>query len=209
MSVIKIIICDDHPLITEGLKSFIENKNELEIIATATSAAHLREVLKEFSPDVLLLDIALPDGNGIDLCEEIKKHYPDIKVIALSNHNERSFILRMLWNNASGYLVKSSSINELEKSIKEVYAGGIYLGEEAQRVLVSVSEAERVKVPPITKREKEVLQYIAGGLSSPQIAEKMFISPQTVDSHRKNLMTKFGVNKTINLIQKAKELNFL
>ena len=135
--------------------------------------------------------------------------YPHIKVIALSNHDERSFIVRMLGNKASGYLIKSTSIGELEKAIKEVYRGGIYFGEDAQKVLVSMAEVMQVEVPPITKREKEVLEYISQGLSSPQIAEKMFISSQTVDSHRKNLMAKFGVNKTISLVQKAKDLNFL
>ena len=206
---IKIIICDDHPLITEGLKSFIENRDEMQIVATATSAAELWQVLEENETDVLILDISLPDGNGVDICAEVKKMYPHIKVIALSNHDERSFIVRMLGNKASGYLIKSTSIGELEKAIKEVYGGGIYFGEDAQKVLVSMAEVMQVEVPPITKREKEVLEYISQGLSSPQIAEKMFISSQTVDSHRKNLMAKFGVNKTISLVQKAKDLNFL
>ena len=206
---IKIIICDDHPLITEGLKSFIENRDEMQIIATATSAAELWQVLEENETDVLILDISLPDGNGVDICAEVKKMYPHIKVIALSNHDERSFIVRMLGNKASGYLIKSTSIGELEKAIKEVYRGGIYFGEDDQKVLESRAEVMQVEVPPITKREKEVLEYISQGLSSPQIAEKMFISSQTVDSHRKNLMAKFGVNKTISLVQKAKDLNFL
>ena len=206
---IKIIICDDHPLITEGLKSFIENRDEMQIVATATSAAELWQVLEENETDVLILDISLPDGNGVDICAEVKKMYPHIKVIALSNHDERSFIVRMLGNKASGYLIKSTSIGELEKAIKYGYRGGIYFGEDAQKVLVSMAEVMQVEVPPITKREKEVLEYISQGLSSPQIAEKMFISSQTVDSHRKNLMAKFGVNKTISLVQKAKDLNFL
>lgn len=129
-----------------------------------------------------------------------------MKIIALSNHNERSFILKMLGNQASGYLVKSSSVGDLERAIEEVYRGEIFLGREAQRILTSLAQSEMQEIPPITKREKEVLQYIIEGFSSVQIAEKMFISPQTVDSHRKNLMAKFGVNKTINLIQKVKEL---
>ena len=116
---IKIIICDDHPLITEGLKSFIENRDEMQIVATATSAAELWQVLEENETDVLILDISLPDGNGVDICAKVKKMYPHIKVIALSNHDERSFIVRMLGNKASGYLIKSTSIGELEKAIKE------------------------------------------------------------------------------------------
>lgn len=206
MESIKIIICDDHPLITEGLRSFIEPKETMKILAVAHSVAQLWEVLKIHTADILLLDISLPDGSGIEVCQEVKKKYPEMKIIALSNHNERSFILKMLGNQASGYLVKSSSVGDLERAIEEVYRGEIFLGREAQRILTSLAQSEMQEIPPITKREKEVLQYIIEGFSSVQIAEKMFISPQTVDSHRKNLMAKFGVNKTINLIQKVKEL---
>ena len=209
MSKIKIIICDDHPLITEGLHSFINHKNEMEIVATAATAKELREKLPNTPADILLLDISLPDGNGIDLCAETKQKFPDLKIIGLSNHNERSFILRMLCNNASGYLIKSTSITEIEKAIREVYYGGIYFGTEARKTLASLVDKETTEIPPVTKREKEVLQYIAKGLTSPQIAEKMFISPQTVDSHRKNLMSKFVVNKSVNLVQKAKELGII
>lgn len=209
MKTINIIICDDHPLITEGLQSFINPKDELKIVATASSAKELFQVLDDVQADVLLLDISLPDGNGIELCLEIKKKFPDLKIIGLSNHNERSYILRMLSNKASGYLIKSTSITEIEKAIREVYNGGIYFGADAQKALASLVDNEVKEIPPITAREKEVLQHIAEGLTSSQIAEQMFISPQTVDSHRKNLMSKFSVKKSVNLIQKARELGII
>lgn len=209
METIKIIICDDHPLITEGLQSFIGSNKEMQIVATASTAQELMEILPKYEADVLLLDISLPDGNGIDLCGEVKKKYPEIQVIALSNHNERSMIIRMLSNNASGYLIKSTSIKELEKAIKMVHSGGVYFGVEAQKVLTSLANNENGKIPPITNREKEVLEFISQGLTSPQIAEKMFISPQTVDSHRKNLMAKFNVNKAVSLVHKAREMNII
>lgn len=209
MKTINIIICDDHPLISEGLQSFINNSKEMKIIATANSAKQLWEILSLHHADVLLLDISLPDGNGVELCAEIKSQYPNLKVLALSNHNERSYILRMLGNNASGYLVKSSSIVELEKAIKEVYNGNVYFDTETKKILASLAGSETLAIPPITKREKEVLQYISQGLTSAQIAEKMFIATQTVDSHRKNLMSKFSVNKTVNLLQKAQELGLI
>ena len=209
MQVIKIIICDDHPLITEGLQSFINFKKNMQIVATADSGATLRKVLEKTKADILLMDISLPDINGIDMCAEVKRKFPEIKVIALSNHNERSFIIRMLKNNASGYLVKSSSITEIENAVQEVYNGGIYFGTEAKKILASLANDATEEVPPITKREMEVLQLIATGQTSAQIAEQLFISPQTVDSHRKSLMSKFSVIKSVNLIQKAKELGIL
>lgn len=209
MKKIKIIICDDHPLITEGLQSFINNTQNMKIVGTAASVKELWDLLPKHDADVLLLDISLPDGNGIEQCVAIKTEYPNLKILALSNHNERSYILRMLGNNASGYLVKSSSIMELEKAIREVYEGNIYFDTEAKKILASLATPEIMDIPPVTKREKEVLQLIAQGLSSSQIAEKIFITSQTVDSHRKNLMSKFSVNKTVSLIQKAKDLGLI
>jgi len=209
MKNIKIIICDDHPLITEGIHSFIVQKNDMEVVATANSGAELMNVIREVNADVLLLDVNLPDDNGVDLCIQIKKLYPEMKILGLSNFNERSVIVRMLNNGASGYLVKSESVQVVEQAIRHIYEGGVYFGKEAQKTLNSLTKKELLEIPPITKREKEVLQYLDEGLSSPMIAEKMFISSLTVDSHRKNLLRKFDVSKTISLIQKAKELGII
>lgn len=209
MRKIRIVICDDHPLITEGIHSFITQKEDMEVVATAGSAAELREALKQHSADILLLDVNLPDENGTEVCMTIKKAYPDLRILGLSNFNERSVIMRMLNNGASGYLVKSESVDVVEQAIRHIYEGGVYFGKEAQRTLSSLTHSELIDLPPITKREKEVLQYLDEGLTSPMIAEKMFISSLTVDSHRKNLLRKFNVSKTISLVQKAKELGVI
>jgi len=209
MKKIRIIICDDHPLITEGIHSFITQKEDMEVVATAGSAEELMNVLSVTEADILLLDVNLPDENGIDVCMEVKKRYPDIKILGLSNFNERSVIVRMLNNGASGYLVKSESVKVVEQAIRHIYDGGVYFGKEAQNTLTSLTNTELMEIPPITKREKEVLQYLDEGLTSPMIAEKMFISSLTVDSHRKNLLRKFDVSKTISLVQKAKELGII
>jgi len=205
MKRIEIIICDDHPLIAQGLSSFIGQKEDLIIVATATTARELRETLAIKSADILLLDINLPDGNGLELCPEIKKKYPELKILALSNFNERSIILRMLHNGASGYLLKSSSTAEIEKAIRNIVDGNLHFGKEAQKILTTITAQELIEIPPVTKREKEVLKYLADGLTTPQIAKKMFVSAVTVDSHRKSLMQKFEVNKTVILLQRARE----
>jgi len=209
MKKIRIIICDDHPLITEGIHSFITQKEDMEVVATAGSALELKDVLSSTDADVLLLDVNLPDDNGIDVCIEVKKMYPEMRILGLSNFNERSVIVRMLNNGASGYLVKSESTKVVEQAIRHIYDGGVYFGKEAQNTLSSLTQRELTDLPPITKREKEVLQYLDEGLTSPMIAKKMFISSLTVDSHRKNLLRKFDVSKTINLVQKAKELGII
>lgn len=206
---IKIIICDDHPLIAQGLQSLFEHREDMEIIATADTAASLFETLKEITPDIILLDVNLPDGNGIDICKEIKKEYPDVNVLGLSNFNDRSVILRMLHNGASGYLLKSAPIKEIEKAILHIYEGGVYFGKDAQSTLSSITKKALEEIPLITKREKEVLHYLNQGYTSQQIADAMFISSLTVDSHRKNLLHKFNVSKTISLLHKAKEMGMI
>lgn len=209
MKQIKIIICDDHPLITEGLQSFISQKKDMEIVAIAGSAGELMEILAGHTAHVLLLDVNLPDDNGVEVCKQVKKNYPEMSVLGLSNYNERSIIVRMLNNGASGYLLKSASVSIVEQAIRHIYDGGVYFGEEAQTTLSSLTGNDLMEIPPITKREKEVLQYLDEGLSSSVIADRMFISSLTVDSHRKNLLRKFDVNKTINLLQKAKEMGII
>lgn len=205
MKPIEIILCDDHPLIAEGLLSFMEQQPLMRIKATAASATELMEVLETVSADILLLDINLPDGSGLDLCLTIKKEYPNMKILALSNLNQRSVILRMLHHGASGYLLKSAPTKEIEQAIYQIHEGGVYFGKETQRILSSFTDKELNEVPSVTRREKEVLSYLAEGFTTPEIAKKMFISALTVDSHRKSLMKKFDSNKTVNLIQKAKE----
>lgn len=209
MQKIQIVICDDHPVITQGLQNFLDQKKSLQVIGTASSGAELMQLLEENQPNILLLDINLPDSNGVTLCGEIKKIYPEIKIIGFTNNNERSFILRMLNNGASGYLVKSASVTEIEQAIEKVHQGGIYFGDETQKALASLAQDALQEIPPITKREKEVLQLLSQGLSSVEISEKIFVTAQTVDSHRKNLLSKFSVNKTVTLLQKAKEMGIL
>lgn len=206
---IRTVICDDHPLITQGLKSYIASHEQIEIVASAASAQELRELLPATQTDVLLLDIQLPDSSGIDLCGEIKRQYPHIQILGLSNLDDRNVILRMLNKGASGYVLKSAPMEEIVKAILHIYDGGVYLGEHAQKSFASAKPDLSEEIPPVTRREKEVLRYLSQGLSSTEIAEKMFVSPLTVDTHRRNLLQKFNVNKTVNLLQKAKDAGIL
>lgn len=206
---IRIIICDDHPLIHQGLQSIMEEHPRIEVVAAAASAEQLRLLLPQTPADILLLDINLPDGNGIELCAEIKQAYPALRILGISNFSERSIILRMLNSGASGYLLKSSPMEEIETAIIRIYESGVYLGKDVQHCLATFSAQGVEELPPVTPREKEVIRYLSQGLSSVQIAEKMFVSPLTVDTHRRNLLQKFKVSKTVNLLQRAKELGIL
>lgn len=202
---IRIIICDDHPIINEGLQSFITSHPMMEVVATATNIKQLNETLKNVVADVLLLDIHLPDGKASEICLNIKQNYPNLKILGLSNVDDPFIIQQMINDGASGYLLKNSPMAEIEGAILNIYEGSTYLSSEIINILTP-SNNDSEEIPIITRREREVLKYLSEGLSSAQIADKMNISPLTVDSHRKNLMQKFNVNKTVNLLQKAKGL---
>lgn len=204
MGTIKILICDDHPLINEGLQKMINNIEHMVIIGSATTVVHLMDVLEKEQPDVILLDINLPDGNGIDVCSIIKKQFPQVKILVISSHGDRSSLIKMIRNGASGYLLKSASASEIENAINLVYQGGTYYSEEMQKLVSSVlNDILQNEQPPVTRREKEILVCLKQGLSSQQIADKLSISPLTVETHRKNLLAKFNVGKTINMLEKA------
>ncbi len=150
------------------------------------------------------MDINLPDKSGIDLCKEVKEKYPSVFIIGLSTFNQQSFIEKMMANGASGYVLKNVSQEELIRAIEVVSKGKLFLSDEASQTLRKSKDAAIV----LTRREKEVLEMIAEGLTNNEVAQKLFISPSTVDTHRKNILIKFGVNNTAHLIKKAATLNF-
>ena len=204
METIKILICDDHPLINEGLQKMINNSENMQIMDSATTVLQLMQVLQQKQPDIILLDINLPDGNGIDLCLTIKKQFPQVKILVISSNGDRSSLIKMIRNGASGYLLKSAPAGEIENAINLVYQGGTYYSDEMQKLVTTVlSDILQNEQPPVTRREKEILTCLKQGLNSQQIAEKLFISPLTVETHRKNLLAKFNVGKTINMLEKA------
>ncbi|SFP93543.1 response regulator [Parafilimonas terrae] len=205
---IEIIILDDHPLVHEGIQHILQQHSEIEVLGSFINAEDALNFLKENSADLILLDINLPDINGIELCKTIKQLYHGIKIIALSNHNERLIIAKILQNGASGYVLKNASSKELIQAIKDAMDGKLILNDEVQKILATANN-EIAEAPHITRREKEILQCIAQGLTTAQIAEKLFISPLTVETHRRNLMQKFEVNNAPALIHIAVELKMI
>lgn len=200
---ISIFIVDDHPVVVEGLRSVIDRLDGHQVTGVAFNAVDTVNKLKETQPDVLLLDINLPDINGIDLCKKIRKEFPEIKILGISTFSERSYISRMLQNGASGYLLKSATKEEIADAISSVMAGKFYMSIEMEHLLHPAPITMKGHIPSLTKREKEILQLIAEGMTNNQIAEKIFISPSTVDTHRKNMITKLGVTNTAALVKFA------
>ncbi|HRE52863.1 MAG TPA: response regulator transcription factor [Flavitalea sp.] len=201
MDKIKIIVVDDHPMVIEGMRAMLQQIDFLELCATANNAYMALEKLREQQPDLVITDINLPEISGIELTARLKKEYPAIKVIGMSTFNERSYISQMIQSGADGFLVKSASKEEIEKAISLVIEGQMYLSVD---VNMNNQEKKELKNQPVlTRREKEILHLIADGLTNPQIAEKLFISLNTVDTHRKNLLAKFETNNSASLIKLA------
>lgn len=193
---IKIVITDDHPLLLEGLKNILNNEANLEVVDCFTSAAALQQYLAHHETDILLLDINLPDANSIELIGPLRKKYPDMHIIILSVHNEYAVINSALNEGASGYIQKNAAVDEILNGINSIFDGKIFLCSQTRDVLSKKQKDGLNTVPKLTRREKEVLTEVALGLTTQQIADKLFISTHTVDSHRKNLIEKF---KTTNL----------
>ena len=207
MKKINILIVDDHPMVLEGMKALLSNFDYMSVVGTATNAFEAMDKLKNQQVDVVIADINLPEVSGIDLTARIKKEYPSIKVLAMSTFKERSYISQMIKNGASGYLVKSASKEESEAAIQSANEGKLYLSLDINSIDLNTEIAP--DAPVVSRREKEVLQLIVDGLTNPQIAEKLFISLHTVDSHRKNLLAKFNVNNTASLIRVAIKNNLV
>ena len=204
--IIKILLVDDHTLVIEGMKALLERMPYIEITGTAGNAFDAIALLKNTGADIAFVDINLPDISGIELCSKIRKEFPSTQVIALSTFKQRSFVTQMIGNGAAGYLVKSADREEIETAIQSVLAGKMYFSNEIGNVPASTNEDE---APTLTKREKEIMQLIAEGMTSSEIAAQLFLSTYTVDTHRKNLLTKFEVNNTALLIKMAAKFGIL
>jgi DNA-binding NarL/FixJ family response regulator len=197
---VRIFITDDHYMIVEGIRSLFQHDADVEWMGHAMTAQSCLAFLTANRPDVILMDINLPDKSGIDLCAEVKSKYPDIHVIGLSSFNQQTFIQKMMDNGASGYVLKNATKEELKEAIDAVMSGERFLSGEAASTM---KKNEDARIPVLTRREKEVLALIAEGLTNHEIGEKLFISTTTVDTHRKNLLTKFEAKNTATLIRMA------
>jgi DNA-binding NarL/FixJ family response regulator len=196
----RVFIVDDHYMVIEGIRSLLQDEKDIEWIGHASNAASCLAFLQKQQPDVILMDINLPDKSGIDLCREVIGKYPSVFVIGLSTFNQQSFIQKMMDNGASGYVLKNATQSEIMEAIHTVMKGKTYLSEEASQSLRKMNESD---IPLLTRREKEVLGLIAEGLTNSEIAQKLFISVATVDTHRKNLLAKFQAKNIASLIRLA------
>jgi DNA-binding NarL/FixJ family response regulator len=197
----RVFIVDDHPMVIEGMRSMLQQLPDVEVCGHAMNAASCMGYFVKQNADVVLLDINLPDQSGIDVCKMLLKRKAELKIIALTNFDQLTYLQNMKEAGAKGYLLKNASLDEIETAMNAVCTGKEYwLGKE--NVKESLSDHNKLL---LTRREIEVLKLIAEGMTNHEIASKLFVSDSTVDSHRKNLLSKLQVKNTAALVRTALE----
>ncbi|HEY5823060.1 MAG TPA: response regulator transcription factor, partial [Cyclobacteriaceae bacterium] len=217
MKKIQVIIADDHKIIRVGLRGLLEREKDIEVTGEAENGNDLLLLLKKEQPDVILMDIDMGTTSGIDATREVKKNFPAIQVLGLTMHEEQDYIVNMLEAGASGYLLKNAGREELLTAIHTVNKGDSYFSQKVSATLLQAitkqKETPTSKVHlsnvPLSDREIEVLKLIAEEHSNGEIAEKLFISVRTVDTHRRNLLEKLNVKNTAGLVKYALEKGIL
>jgi len=206
---VNIVITDDHPMMLEGLKNILAAEADFKILDCFTDGKSTLDHIKRIQPDILLLDINLPDTNSIELVALFKKRCPNMKIVAISVHNEYAVINSMITEGADGYIQKNASGPEIIAGIRSVYKGELFLCAKTKLKMSKKDDNGLQNVPKLTRREKEILMEAIKGSTTVQIAETLFISHHTVESHRKNLIEKFGVKSVASVIKLALEYGIL
>jgi DNA-binding NarL/FixJ family response regulator len=211
----KILIADDHAMVRDGVKNLVQQNKDLVVIGEARSGNETLELYDKLQPDLLIMDISMPDMNGMEVSRAILARNPNANIVILSMYDDEDYISRCLEYGVKGYVVKNESGSELEYAIKSVLQGKNYFSRQAQDVIFkkysqNVSKKKTTEdTVNLTKREVEIIKLIADGLTSQQMADRLFISPRTVETHRANVMKKLTVKNAIELVKKAQQLKLL
>ena len=205
---IRILLADDHKITREGLRSLLDNQQDMEVVAEAEDGRTAVSLVREVVPSVVIMDVSMPDLNGVEATRQIIAQFPDVKIIALSMHSDTLFVTEMLKSGASGYLRKDCAFEELAAAIRVVVAGKTYLSPSVSGVVVDdylhrLSKADFSDSEVLTDREREVLQLLAEGKSTKQIALKLHISVKTVETHRRQIMNKLDIHTVAELTKYA------
>lgn len=205
---VKILLADDHKITRQGLRSLLEKEPDMEVVAEAEEGRTAVRLVRELLPDVVVMDVSMPDLNGMEATHQIVAEHPNVKVIALSIHSDNLFVSEMLKSGASGYLLKDCAFEELARAIHVVVDGKTYLSPAVSGVVVDdylhrLARTESPSSEVLTDREREVLQLIAEGESTKQVALKLHISVKTVETHRRQIMSKLDIHTIAELTKYA------
>jgi len=203
-----VLIADDHQIFREGLRALLQSQTDTEVLDEAADGHTIVKLTRKKRPSIVLMDVAMPGLNGIDATRKITSQDPEMKVLALSMHNDKRYVLEMLRAGAAGYLLKDCAFTELRQAIRTVLGGHIYLSPDVNDIFIrdyigKESHTARNAVPVLGGREREVLQLLAEGANTKEIAQLLDISAKTVESHRKNLMDKLNLHTVAELTKYA------
>ncbi len=202
---IDVYITDDHQMVCEGLSELINNSGKAHVSHTFNTLEACRQALEERRPDVLLLDLSMPDGDGVAFCQQIVNAYPNVRIVAVTIHDEYSMIQRMMECGAHGYVLKSSPVEELIEAIVSVWQKRQYVSPQVEAILREGKSNSVV----LTDVETNILRLICDGHTNPEIATLLHLSTETVNWYRKRLLVKFGVKNTVNMVRKVLEEQIL
>lgn len=206
MNPIKIALVDDHTMFRKGLRALLEESDEMQVVLEAGNGQEFLDALAEAAVDLVLLDLDMPVMDGMKTLEVVKADHPDLKVIILSMHQDEPMILHLMRSGAHGYLIKESEPEEVELAIHSVMESGFYFNDKVSRIMLAGLVKKQVVKPrlrggvELTRREMEVLREVCLGLTNAEIADKLFLSPRTVEGHRKNILEKTGARNTAAMV---------
>jgi DNA-binding NarL/FixJ family response regulator len=209
MDRIKIVLVDDHKMFRDGIKSILDDQDNIQVIGEVGNGEELFELLKDRTPDIVVTDISMPGTSGIDITRTLVEKFPGIRILILSMHKNEEFITNALTAGADGYLPKDTSISELLEAIDIISRGQTYFNRDISDTILkslinrSKTKKENAEHVSLTPRELEIINLVVDGLSNKEIAEELFISIRTVDSHKNNIMHKLNLKSTVDLVKYA------
>ncbi|WP_417603038.1 response regulator transcription factor [Owenweeksia hongkongensis] len=206
---IRVLLADDHKMFLEGLYSILSHEEGFKILGQASDGVELMELLKTNQPDVIVLDINMPNMDGIESASKIVEEYPEVKILIVSMFKKSMIIEKLMKIGVNGYILKDAGKKELLAAVRSVAMGTDYFGEEVKQKIVEKMQRKNNGELELTEREIEILEQIAKGFTTNQISENLFISPHTVETHRKNLMNKAHTNNVVQLINWGRENEWL
>jgi RNA polymerase sigma factor (sigma-70 family) len=205
MPEIRVLVCDDHAILRDGIRTLLERQEDIRVVGEASNGREALARVAGLRPDIVLMDVAMPEMDGIQATRLIKQQYPAVKVLILTQHDDREYVGPLLQAGASGYVLKRSGGHEVIMALRQVYEQGVYLAPSITRhVLEDYTQkdlADRDSVPSLTERERDVLRLVVEGKSNKEIAHQLSISPKTVSVHRSNIMSKLGLHNSVEMLR--------
>lgn len=205
MKKIRILLADDHVLVRDGMKTLLKDVNDFSVVGEAADGLEVVKKVEELLPDIVTMDISMPNMNGLETIDVIHRRFPKTKILVLTMHENEEYAHRVYKSGAGGYILKNSDKKEFIHAIRMVHKGERFFSSSVSGVTSKGYVGKEVASIPITRREKEILRLIVDGLTNQEIADKLFISPRTVDTHRSNLMQKLEIKNTAGLVRFAIE----